>query len=74
MMKTLKMGLLGLALGVASAVVLPSQVAMAGSGPAPGNPPKPPPSACQLRKTLCLIENAGNPLGGLICTALYGNC
>ncbi|ATB36306.1 hypothetical protein CYFUS_001720 [Cystobacter fuscus] len=80
MMKTLKVGLLGLALGVASAFVLPSQVAMAG-GPSSGgaggttNPTQnTPPSVCQLRKALCLIENAGNPARGVICTAMYGNC
>jgi hypothetical protein len=71
MMKTLKMGLLGLALGVASAFVLPSQVAMAGSGSSSGGGLNTPPSACQLRKALCLIENAGKPLRGVICTALY---
>ena len=75
MMKTLKVGLLGLALGVASAFVLPSQVAMAGglsSGAGGGTTSaSQKPSVCQLRKAICLIVNPGKPL---ICTAMYGNC
>lgn len=51
MMKTLKMGLLGLAVGVVGAVVLPSPVAMAGDGGAVGGGQG---STCPLAKYLCV--------------------
>jgi hypothetical protein len=59
MMKTLKVGLLGLALGVASAFVLPSQVAMAGpsSGGAGGaTNATQGGSTCNLCKAVCEIK------------------
>ncbi|EPX58020.1 hypothetical protein D187_004309 [Cystobacter fuscus DSM 2262] len=59
MMKTLKVGLLGLALGVASAFVLPSQVAMAGSssGGAGGTTnPTQGGSTCNLCKLQCDLK------------------
>ncbi|ATB36316.1 hypothetical protein CYFUS_001730 [Cystobacter fuscus] len=60
MMKTLKVGLLGLALGVASAFVLPSQVAMA-DGPSSGaaggaTQSTQSGSTCNLCKAACEIK------------------
>lgn len=59
MMKTLKVGLLGLTLGVASALVLPSQVARAGasSGGAGGTTnPTQGGSTCNLCKLQCDLK------------------
>jgi hypothetical protein len=84
MMKTLKMGLLGLALGVGGALVLPSTEAVAQTGggipdsgsasPGTGISSQACCSTCNPNYSACINNAGGNPVIIAACTAVRAAC